>query len=967
MGATDPGHGINPAPDNSNIVPEPTPYPDGQTPGGASYYFGLENYQSNSPDTAPFHYLSYDELTAYNPALPTNQNAQYGMTLSYQQQVLTAYNAGTYQTPPIMTANPTLAADTLMGENLSNTTTNSNPDQGNTNVAGGAQGELITNSFSLQGYSANDLPTLYFDYLLGAGWNESAMSGVDIAKVSVSVDGGAWQVVASNQASDMARYQSVFSNTGSSNANQGNQFLWNAPLVDTSNPNGPIVDTWRQARIDLEKFAGAGSVRLMFSYSAPAGTVNNYHGFAIDDIVVGLADRGEMVTQDPSTLATPPGATNPVPAVTTFFPLPQDPVLTDPKQSLVGPYELEIRHGQQYANILAGYSPDIAIVQSDLLNQDARSVQQYTLLAPGAMALGLSLTAFPNYGDSFTISDGLGNSRTFEWDSSPNPTTLGESDLLGLNVAGNIPISVNTALTSATLVQDLDNAFLQAINGQTSSTFNVTARFDPTGTQIYLTPTKSTAKISVNTANAPALTWAPRSTRPARTIRSRCLTASTPGFSSSRPPAHCPPATPTCRCRSMAPRAAIPAARCKSPRPFCGRSTARRGLRLACRPRSRGGPAAARPPMASLPATKSTSSRQVVNTGGSALSAIKYDASGDSNPVRPQGEVLIEDNNIRNATNFGIMVQPAKRDATDAQQQSAAVLTQVNNSINQVSTAFGPVGLGLAPGIVIENNIIDSPGTGGILYSGDSNVDSTGNPLPNAIVAFGRIVNNTIYGTGSGVGIGVTTNASPTLLNNILANLQVGIAVDPTSTSSTVLGANLYQNNTANVQGTALGTFDHVDAASDPLFINAAKHNFNLQEKNSAGVVNYAIDSSLQVLADRSAMTKIEAPLGIGPSPIIAPSTDETGKLRVADHRVPPNNATGSNVFIDRGALDVSDFIGPSAALANPPDNGAGDQNPAPYAVLYGGAPLPNFQIQLNDGNGSGVEYRQRSLRRASC
>ena len=136
---------------------------------------------------------------------------------------------------------------------------------------------MITNSFSLQGYSANDLPTLYFDYLLGAGWNASTNSGVDIAKVSISTDNGAtWTVIASNQASDMARYQSVFSQTGSTNQpKQGTQFLFNVPndtTTVTSTPSSTIVDTWRQARVDLEKFAGFASVKLMFSYVAAPAT-----------------------------------------------------------------------------------------------------------------------------------------------------------------------------------------------------------------------------------------------------------------------------------------------------------------------------------------------------------------------------------------------------------------------------------------------------------------------------------------------------------------------------------------------------------------------------------------------------------------------------------------------------------------------------------------------------------------------
>ena len=157
LGATDPGHGIDPAPDNSRDV-SVSGEPLGQVPGGASYYFGFENYEGNAATSAPFHYLTYNQNTNYGPN--DTQDVQYGSILAYPQQVLSAYstqnlgtNNGELNLPPVLAANPTLAADTIMGDS--------------TTAPGGVHGELITNSFSLQGYSANDLPTLYFDYLLG--------------------------------------------------------------------------------------------------------------------------------------------------------------------------------------------------------------------------------------------------------------------------------------------------------------------------------------------------------------------------------------------------------------------------------------------------------------------------------------------------------------------------------------------------------------------------------------------------------------------------------------------------------------------------------------------------------------------------------------------------------------------------------------------------------------------------------
>ena len=81
------------------------------------------------------------------------------------------------------------------------------------------------------------------------------------------------------------------------------------------------------------------------------------------------------------------------------------------------------------------------------------------------------------------------------------------------------------------------------------------------------------------------------------------------------------------------------------------------------------------------------------------------------------------------------------------------------------------------PGPVLENNVISGSGTAGILVSGDPN-SGTGEL---ASVAFTRVVNNTVYGTGSGSGISVTQNAAPTVLNNIVANVGTGVTIDASS------------------------------------------------------------------------------------------------------------------------------------------------------------------------------------------
>ncbi len=68
-------------------------------------------------------------------------------------------------------------------------------------------------------------------------------------------------------------------------------------------------------------------------------------------------------------------------------------------------------------------------------------------------------------------------------------------------------------------------------------------------------------------------------------------------------------------------------------------------------------------------------------------------------------------------------------------------------------------------------------------------------------------------------------------------------------------------------------------------------------------------------------MTSVKIPLGLLPSPIIAPTTDISGQLRVDDPTVAAPPGLGESVFKDRGAADRSDFFGPIAVSISPLDN----------------------------------------------
>ncbi|HJN11945.1 MAG TPA: pre-peptidase C-terminal domain-containing protein [Pirellulaceae bacterium] len=311
---------------------------------------------------------------------------------------------------------------------------------------------------------------------------------------------------------------------------------------------------------------------------------------------------------------------------------------------------------------------------------------------------------------------------------------------------------------------------------------------------------------------------------------------------------------------------------------------------------------------------------------------------GDQNVVRPQGQILIHSNTVSNSLQFGIVADAGARDISSlaplAGNLPHAGPVRVTREVNPQR---------LVTGVTIVNNLVARNGTGGILVSGDPTV--AGDLLQLSAVPFGRVFNNTIVGSGSGVGIQVEENVSPTLLNNIVSKLGVGISVDPTATS-TIIGGTVYQSNLTSVTGTGLGSFPISLTSTDPLFVDADQGNYYL----APGAL--AIDSAIDSLEDRPAIVTVKAPLGFTESPILAPVLDSIGQRRVDDPDVDTPPGQGARVFKDRGALDRADFAGPSAILLNPQDNDAfgADGNSALTFVELTNSVLSNFSIQLLDG-----------------
>ncbi|MBI2478386.1 MAG: pre-peptidase C-terminal domain-containing protein [Planctomycetia bacterium] len=309
----------------------------------------------------------------------------------------------------------------------------------------------------------------------------------------------------------------------------------------------------------------------------------------------------------------------------------------------------------------------------------------------------------------------------------------------------------------------------------------------------------------------------------------------------------------------------------------------------------------------------------------------EFTDTGDRNVVREQGQVLIHSNSITNSLNFGVISAAASRDGTGNTPHVGPPRT--TREVNAV---------GLTTGVVIANNVIATGGQGGISFTGDANLPGA----QRAAIPFGRIVNNTIVGSGNGTGVLVASNASPTLLNNIVADFATGISVDPTA-ASTVIGGTIYRGNTANTLGTGVGASAIILAnTTDPLFVDEANGNYYLAPGSRA------IDSSINSLQDRPELVAIRGPLGFPVSPILAPEVDAIGQNRVDDPSVASAPGQGSNVFKDRGALVRADFAGPTAVLISPRDNDAlgFDSDGRATFVNLTNQVVRNFSIQLLDG-----------------
>jgi fibro-slime domain-containing protein len=219
-------------------------------------------------------------------------------------------------------------------------------------------------------------------------------------------------------------------------------------------------------------------------------------------------------------------------------------------------------------------------------------------------------------------------------------------------------------------------------------------------------------------------------------------------------------------------------------------------------------------------------------------------------------------------------------------------------------------------------------------------------------------IDTTIILVDQGVGVQVSDNAGPTLMNNLFANLATGVSVDASSqrdsagNERTVVTHSGFSGVTTPVTGVT-DRF-RVTLPANP-FVNAAGGNFY----PVAG--SPVIDSSLNSLQDRNEFVVVNSPIGVPPSPILAPEKDLYGQVRADDpgqtSSVP---GLGLNAFKDLGAIDRVDFSQspPYLVIIDPQDNGPADVDVDLDEVEFQGVAARNrasFSFQIIDG-GAGID-----------
>ncbi|MGB7346033.1 MAG: GEVED domain-containing protein [Pirellulaceae bacterium] len=324
------------------------------------------------------------------------------------------------------------------------------------NFPGGAKGVVNSNQFSLEGYSSNDKPVLYFNYFM-----ESDVVR-DRLRVYVVTEDGIEHLVASN---------SLYRAPGGSDDEFDDPSTLFAGYDDTIDVQVQQIfdgtDSWRQARVPLGDFAGQRGLglRIEFTTNGTTDTFSQTMRTVAGDILVdGQTFRinGEDFVLDfAPTLYTPSGSQ----LADLYF---------DPNQQAT----LSI-DGQEYLLNDGTRTPTANQISIDLLNNTAVGTTLANLSAQQiatAIAEGVRVNPPPNpliagfnFSDPEDAAGGAGR-NDFIYEATPLPYSGGN-----LTISGSGRLGTDPANGPVTHIDDVD---LLQVDVASGTTISVDANFD---------------------------------------------------------------------------------------------------------------------------------------------------------------------------------------------------------------------------------------------------------------------------------------------------------------------------------------------------------------------------------------------------------------------------------------------------------------------------------------------------------
>ncbi|TWU60075.1 Matrixin [Rubripirellula tenax] len=324
-----------------------------------------------------------------------------------------------------------------------------------------------------------------------------------------------------------------------------------------------------------------------------------------------------------------------------------------------------------------------------------------------------------------------------------------------------------------------------------------------------------------------------------------------------------------------------------------------------------------------------------VITGGNVVRGVD---NGDSNRTRDQGVFIVDSNVISFSSGTAI-------DITAGDFGPGVKVPDEGNRPKPGAVANLPTlsSEDLVHGAVVQNNLLISNGSG---------INLAGNATGGGPNVYSRILNNTIF--NSNVGIDIGNRAAPTLLNNVLVDNNIGLR--GINEGPTVIRATVYSGNGQNSTGLGGNGTEAIVNPAGPLFVNPSDANFGL----AAGRPNFypaagsvLIDSSIGSQLDRTSIIDVKDSLNIPRSPIVVTQRDLAGQIRGDGNTT---SGQGSNVNIDRGALDRSDNIGPTATIIVPGDNDSAmiDIDRTDTFLQLSEGVYNFFEVLINDVSGMG-------------